>query len=182
MWWHNSAEIVIAALKALLANTVLLSYFACSGALPVLGSKQACSHLLCFGLLVAPGDYALVFKPLTPSSTLESGRMNISIRKCAAGEVTRPGLPGGDLRYQCLPCGKGTYSFNPEGPGGAERQCTPCTLADHAYCDGAAKVPDLGFWHSHPRSDQVSWLHIAKQGYQNNIFGQTNNFQSGDVD
>jgi hypothetical protein len=82
--------------------------------------------------------------------------MNISIRECAAGEVTRPALPGGDLRYQCLPCGPGTYSFNPEGPNGTQKQCTSCTLADHSYCDGAAKVPYLGFWHSHPRSDQVS--------------------------
>jgi hypothetical protein len=101
------------------------------------------------------GDYILEFKPFPFSTVLQPAQLRLTVRGCSAGEVVRT---QGGTKYTCQGCTAGTYSFAPEDPNGNEVACHSCSREDHAYCEGAAKIPNNGWWHSHPRSTQVGSL------------------------
>jgi hypothetical protein len=93
------------------------------------------------GLIV--GKYILEF--YTGSDlTVPSVRMPVNIVPCPVGWVTT-----GGRKDTCNRCPEGLYSFD-----SVNTQCNICV--PNFQCPGEATVwPEVGFWHSAPRSIQA---------------------------
>lgn len=93
-------------------------------------------------------SYLLQFSAVQPNTVLQPSYLNITVRGCVAGEEIVTDGPGGTL---CTPCLSPSYSFL-----AAVRGCVKCDSTDHAVCSRSYKIPEEGYWHSHPRNPQVS--------------------------
>jgi hypothetical protein len=105
-----------------------------------------------------PGDWLLEFSPLDGQERpLKPARVTLQLRSCIAGEAVES-VGAEDTRWahiqvdiKCTSCQSGTVSLDPYALG----KCIRCDQSAHASCTGATKVPDAGWWVSHPRSPLV---------------------------
>jgi hypothetical protein len=120
------------------------------------------AHFSSLQVVAAPGDYQLRFSPLAAQHRpLAPATLNLRLRGCVVGEANVSAsvvgigpdvstLISGGLS-PCQICRPGTVSLDPVATGG----CNRCDEAAHANCTGPAKIPNNGWWHSHPRSPLV---------------------------
>ena len=110
-----------------------------------------------------PGDYEIEVSPFdSRRRPLTPGRLRLRLRRCVAGEAAEelraaggqeedPRLAVANVSIKCRPCMEGTVSLDPYAKGG----CIRCDDGSHSNCTGYAKMPNKGWWHSHPRSPLV---------------------------
>lgn len=103
-------------------------------------------------MLGNPGNYTLQFAATNNRSMqwLQSGKVQITVRDCVAGEVR----VNTSRIARCVPCPFPQYSFRALSADNTEK-CKTCDATIHATCNRSMVLPQDYYWQSHPRSSQV---------------------------